>query len=371
MDTGAAANCIPIGIVKSLKMIPTKNKNDLKDLVLVDYNKNKIKTFGLASIKCIDLKAKIENIITFVVVDDNCTPILGLKSCVDLGLINRADINKISLPDTSLTFIEQYRDVFNGLGKFPGESKIFLKPDSQPKLHYRKRFPQSLMVKLQNELKRMVKDEIISPVSYPTDWVNNLQVVEKSNGTLRLCLDPKPLNDCIRREYFLIPTIDDLTSSLTDAKVFTVIDLTCGFWHISLDKKSSDLTTFMTPFGRYKFNRLPFGLNCAPEIFQRRMVQLFGDIAGVHVYFDDIMIAASSYEEHDEIMDLIMKRAREFNVKFNKEKIQYRQKSVKLWETTFHAILSKLVVSIQKLFYKCHGQEVRLKFCVFLVYLSI
>lgn len=71
---------------------------------------------------------------------------------------------------------------------------------------------------------------------------------------------------------------------------------------MELEKESSDLTTFMIPFGRFKFERTPFGLNCAPEMFQRKMVQIFGDIPGVLVYFDDIAIVASDYVEHDEIL---------------------------------------------------------------------
>lgn len=98
---------------------------------------------------------------------------------------------------------------------------------------------------------------------------------------------------------------------------------------MKLDEQSSDLTTFMTPFGRYKFHRVPFGLNCAPEMFQRKMVQLFGDIPGVVVYFDDICITAETEKEHDRLLTLVIELARANNVKFGREKIQYRQKQVK------------------------------------------
>ena len=66
---------------------------------------------------------------------------------------------------------------------------------------------------------------------------------------------------------------------------------------MSLDRAASDLTKFMTPFGRYRFNRLPFGLSCAPEMFQRAMVRIFGDIPGVYIYFDDILIGAKNFVE--------------------------------------------------------------------------
>ena len=74
-----------------------------------------------------------------------------------------------------------------------------------------------------------------------------------------------------------------------------------GFWHVELDDESNKLVTFNTPFGRYSFTRLPFGISSAPEVFQKRAQQAFGDIQGVAVVFDDIIIGASSLEEHDAI----------------------------------------------------------------------
>ena len=74
----------------------------------------------------------------------------------------------------------------------------------------------------------------------------------KPNGALRICLDPKPLNECIKREHFLIPKSEDLLSRMTGKKIFTVLDLKNGIWQLKLDRKSSDLTTFMTPYGRFR-----------------------------------------------------------------------------------------------------------------------
>lgn len=105
--------------------------------------------------------------------------------------------------------------------------------------------------KLKNYLKEMVKNEIIAPVEYPTDWVNNIQLVEKPNGSLRICLDPKPLNACIKREHFLIPTANDIMSRLSGKRVFTILDLRNEFWQLELDRRSSDLT-FITPFGHFR-----------------------------------------------------------------------------------------------------------------------
>ena len=90
----------------------------------------------------------------------------------------------------------------------------------------------------------MEAKQVICKVTEPTSWVNSLVCVEKPNGQLRVCLDPKALNDNIRRPYYPMRTIDDITSQLHGAKYFNVLDATKGYWSIQLDKPSSLLTTF-------------------------------------------------------------------------------------------------------------------------------
>jgi len=93
---------------------------------------------------------------------------------------------------------------------------------------------------------------------------------------------------------------------------------------ITLDEKSSELCTFNTPFGRYKFLRLPYGLNCAPAIFHRIISELFSDIVGVIVYIDDLIITGTTLEEHNQRLKKVFDRAREVNLKFNESKLYNR-----------------------------------------------
>lgn len=127
-------------------------------------------------------------------------------------------------------------------------------------------------------------------------------VIEKPDKTLRLCHDPKYLNANIVKDYCIIPCLSDLCAQLNGKQIFSVLDLKESFWQIQLDEQSSELCTFSTLFGCYKFNRLPFGLNIASEVFQKYNQTHFGDIDGVFVYIDDILISASSNEEHDRIL---------------------------------------------------------------------
>ncbi|GBM17919.1 hypothetical protein AVEN_111073-1 [Araneus ventricosus] len=126
----------------------------------------------------------------------------------------------------------------------------------------------SLRPKLEEKFKKLENEGIIAKVDNPQGWVSNLVLIEKTDGSIRLSLDPKDLNKVIKRDYVLIPKIEELVPKLTDKKVFSVLDLKDGFFQIELDDKSSDLCTFSSLFGCYKFLRLPMGLSCAPEILQ-------------------------------------------------------------------------------------------------------
>ena len=102
-----------------------------------------------------------------------------------------------------------------------------------------------------------------------TDWVNSLVCVTKSNGTIQLCLDPKDLNRAIKRPHHCTPTLEDILPKLSDAKYFSIVDARSGYWNIKLDHESSLCTNFNSPHGRHQFLRLPFGLICAQDIFQK------------------------------------------------------------------------------------------------------
>lgn len=153
--------------------------------------------------------------------------------------------------------------------------------------------------------------------------------MEKTNGSLRLCLDPQDLNKAIQRNYYEIPTLDEISAKLAGNTFFTILDLKDGYYQIQLDEKSSSLCTFSTVFGCYKFNRLPFGVCNAPEHFQKVIENSFGDIPNVIIYFDDILIAAKNEQEHDLTLKKVLDRAKFLGIKFNSDKIQYKVSSVK------------------------------------------
>ena len=153
-------------------------------------------------------------------------------------------------------------------------------------------------------------------------WVSSMVIVKKPNGNIRVCLDPKDLNKVLKCSHYPMPTINDILPELSRAKVFSVFDVKNGFWHIELDEESSKLTCFNTPFGRYRWLRMPFGLAPAPEEFKGRPYQVLEGLPGVLTIHDDILLyGGDTYEEarrdHDTKLHKLMMRCREQKLKLN------------------------------------------------------
>lgn len=112
-----------------------------------------------------------------------------------------------------------------------------------------RKVPLAIKDKLKQELDRLEQLEIIKPVNTPTDWISSLVVAPNSIGRIRLCIDPRPLNQALKRNHYPTPLIEDILPDLGKARIFSVVDVRDGFWHVVMDEKSSYLTTFSTPWG--------------------------------------------------------------------------------------------------------------------------
>ena len=161
---------------------------------------------------------------------------------------------------------------------------------------------------------------VIAKVDEPTEWVSSLVIVEKKNGNLRICLDPRDLNKAIMREHYKLPSREEIASQFTGAKIFSKLDASSGFWQVQLDDASSRLCTFITPFGRYRFLRLPFGISSAPEVYHKIIHDLYEGLPGVNTMMDDIIVWGTTQEEHDKRLRQVMEIARRANLTLNREK---------------------------------------------------
>ena len=191
-----------------------------------------------------------------------------------------------------------------------------------------RRIPFPLLPLVEAELKRMKDEGIIEEVTEPTEWCAPIVPVPKKNGQVRICVDLRKLNEAVKRERYVLPSLDDIAPSLQGSKVFSKLDAASGFWQIPLHTESSKLTTFITPFGRFCFRRLPFGIFSAPEIFQRLMTDLLQGIPGTKVIMDDILIYGKSIEEHDSHLDGVLDTVQRSGLKLNKAKCELRKEEL-------------------------------------------
>ena len=111
--------------------------------------------------------------------------------------------------------------------------------------------------------------------------------------------------------------------------MFSKLDANAGFWQVKLSKESAHLTTFITPYGRYCFNRLPFGITSAPEFFQKQMSKILTGLDGVVCMIDDVLIHGKTAQEHDQRLVAVLDRLRKAKVTLNKEKCEFSKHSVR------------------------------------------
>ena len=271
IDCGVTVNVLPSKYVNKADIKPTKR-------VLQMWNKTELKPEGICRTTIHNPKNRKKYSVEFIVVKENLTPLLGAKAIQHMELIevHEENFEKVATAKIASTkaqtaeeIIVEYSNVFEGdLGTLEGIQHLDVDPSVPPSIAPLRRVPFAIKPKLKAELERLTDIGVLMPVDEPTDWVSNLVVATKESGDLRLCLDPQQLNRALKRERYPLPVIDDVLLSLSRAKVFTKIDARNGHWHVQLDDESSKLTTFDTPYGRYRWKRLPFGVSVASEIFQ-------------------------------------------------------------------------------------------------------
>ena len=253
-----------------------------------------------------------------MVVKEELTLILGLRASEAMNLITvhkenfqEAIIHQIQeeqvsqiLLGTREEIMQSFPQAFSeGVGSLPGEQHLEVDPDVKLRVNTVRRVPYSFVNDLKKELNQMEEDKVITKVNTPTPWGSSLVTQKKPTGKLRMCLNPQKLNIALKREHCYKPVLDDILPKLQNAKIFSVLDLKAGYWHVKLDEESSYLTAFNTPFERYRWLRMPFGINPAAEIFQRRLHQALEDLDGIACIAGDIVVIGNGDTEEEARMN--------------------------------------------------------------------
>ena len=274
----------------------------------------------------------------FEVVETKHCSLLSLDTCLRLNLLS---VNEhVHLVNTHQyrnvdAMLEEYTDVFSGLGCLPGEYDIVVDNSVKPVQNRPRKVAYALKDDLQKKITALEDQKVIAKVDIPTPWISNCLAIRKSNGTVRVRIAPTDLNKTIQRNHFPLPTIEEVLLKLKDAKIFSLVDAKDGFLQVKLTNESSYLTTFWTPFGKYRWLRMAFGLTSSPEEFQRRLQLALDGLDGIFIVADDILIIGrgetdeEARRDHDGNLDRLLQRAREQNLKLNKAKMRLHLTEIK------------------------------------------
>lgn len=309
VDTGADVNILPFKIFvehfQHKQLFPS-------DKQLLGPGNSKLQVVGALKV-VLNYKDRSVNTVMYVI--HGKTALLSRDSSVELGIVSLIG----SVQNT----------IFDGLGKMPNTYKIDLKPNARPfAVHQPRRVPIPLLPKLEDEIQRLLKLGVIKEVNKPTEWCAPIVPVPKPNGKVRLCVDFTQLNENVKRQVHMLPSVDHVLGQIKDASIFSKLDANSGFHQIALHPTSQLLTTFIAPSGRYCYQRLPFGINSGPEIYQKEMHQVLKGLDGVVCLMDDIVVFGANEIEHDKRLAQVFKRLEANGITLNKAKCEFKQSEI-------------------------------------------
>lgn len=260
-----------------------------------------------------------------VVASLTTTNILGLDVFHGLGMEihdTTPAVRNITHQELTEHFRNQFPLVFTpsteGVKDF--EASISLLPHAVPKFCKARPVPYALRDKVRQELQRLQDEGIISPVTH-SRWATPIVLAPKPNGAIRICGDFKhTINSQSIADSYPIPKIEDIVAKLAGGKLFAKIDLKDAYLQLPLDAGTKEKLVINTPFGLYRYNRLPFGISSAPAIFQRYLEQLIQHIPGTANYLDDILVTGRTKSELLKTLSEVFQVFHHANLKCNIEK---------------------------------------------------
>ena len=320
IDSGASCNIIDKQTWEDLKRQGIKCESKKETQKVFPYGSRKpLETLG--KFNSVIQFNKEETEAEFIVISGKGRALLGRKTAMQLGVLKFGP--QVNAVNASLT--ERYPECFNGIGKLKDyKAKIHIDPTITPVAQNPRRIPFSLRAKVEAKLKELVEADIIEEVEGPTPWVSPVCVVPKPSGDIRLCVDMRRANEAILHERHPIPTVDEVLQNMNQSTVFSKLDLKWGFHQIELSEDSREITTFTTHAGLFRYKRLMFGINSAPELYQHIIQQVLQGCEGAHNIADDIIVHGKSVEEHDKRLVKVMGKLAERGLTLNPDKCEFR-----------------------------------------------
>ncbi len=333
IDSGASLNILPHGLVPDLHLEPSDAKVfawggfpiEVLGVAEVDvaYKEKRVKAkFHVVAVERVG--SKVRSLMTF----DLCRKLGLLLELAELCSIHESLARPATPPER---IAKEFSDLFTGTGLLSTgvEYSISIDKQASPFSQPARRVPPAIMPKVKTALEHMVDEGVIRPIDEPTPFCSPMVVAYRKNGDVRIVTDLRKLNQCVQREEFQIPTIDELAFKARGAKVFSQCDLKSGFWQIPVAKQSQKFLAFSTPFSRFCYQKLPMGLSASPEVFSRILHKVLEGLDKVLIYVDDIVIATETIEEHTTALRNVLQRLRQAGLKLNEGKCSFFASEIK------------------------------------------
>jgi transposase InsO family protein len=255
--------------------------------------------------------------------------------------------------DQLAALLADFTKLFSGkLGCYP-HTKVHLEliPEAT---HFHTRpysVPQVHKQVFQKELNRLVEIGVLSPTG-PAAYLSPTFIIPKKDGRVRWVSDFRKLNSMILRKVYTLPRIHDILKKRNGYQYFTKLDVSMQYYTFELDEPSKELCTICTPFGNYRYNRLPMGIKQSPDIAQQVMEDLFRNCDEVDVYIDDIGIFSNSWADHLTSLHKVLTILQDNNFTVNPSKCEWAVQEtdwlgywltptgLKPWKKKVQAILS-------------------------------
>ena len=323
LDSGADVTVLPESKYHKLQVKP---KLQSTNKVLLGPCNYKMECIGKYSTKLsIDERSTEEEI---YVIRELERPLLGRHAAESPNLLTR--VNSIAKGDYKAKVKHKHPQLFIGLGRMKAEYTITLQENPKPyAITVPRKVPLPLVKENKEEIQCMVQQGVISPIDEPTDWCAPMVVTPKANGKVRVCVDLSVLNNFAQRENHPLPSVEHTLGKLAGSNHFSKLDTNSGFWQIKLSEESRHLTKFITPWGRYYFNVLPYGISSGSEKFQKSMSQILEGLEGVQCNIDDVLVHAATQSQHDAILDQVLQRLSKAGVTLNSAKCEFNTKQIK------------------------------------------
>lgn len=246
---------------------------------------------------------------------------------LDLSNINKTNQTKL------IQVLLQHLNLFilddTEMGKISVEKTKIPMVDSEPVRMPLYRHPEQAKEIIAHMIEDMLEKDIIETST--AIYLAPIVLVNKPNGSKRLCIDFRGVNTHIKHNIHPLPRLDALVEEVAGKEYYCTLDMKDAYYQVVLDKESRDITTFSDGLNLYRFKRLPFGLSVSPAIFTKVMQEVLGPLmkdGWVKNYLDDVIIYANSYDKLMERLKLVLIRFEEMGLKLNISKCSFAQKEI-------------------------------------------